>query len=173
MQSQPFKEPRVLAIDPSSRGFGFVIFEGPMSPIDWAVKNTNEKDKNVACLRQIGTLADYYFPDVIVVEDYSAKDFQRGKRVQDLIKDILELGSKRKIRTFKVTHSMVKEFFSKFGATTKYEIATAIAGSVTELDLAVPSLRKPWESEHYRMSIFDAVAFAQTFYYFDMENIEY
>ncbi|MGV7222167.1 MAG: hypothetical protein ACQ9MH_11615 [Nitrospinales bacterium] len=170
MEANPFKKPRVLAIDPTYKGFGFVVFEGSLSPIDWAVKKTKEKDKNRACLKQIEYLIDFYSPDVIVVEDYSCKGFRRGSRAKDLIKDILKLATKNKTQTFKVSHSMVKEFFSNFGSTTKYDISKTIAEWVTELNLEVPNFRKPWMSEHYRMSIFDAVAFAQAYYYFDMEN---
>jgi len=172
MELRQFKKTRVLAIDPTYRGFGFVVFEGSLSPIDWAVKKTKEKNKNKACLKQIETLIDYYSPDVIVVEDISDKDSRRCKRVKDLIKDILKFASKRKIRTFKVSPSMVKEYFSKFGATTKYEIAKAIVEWVIELNLKLPNFRKPWMSEQYRTSIFDAVAFALTFYYFDMEKLK-
>jgi hypothetical protein len=34
------KDIRVLAIDPSTRGFGFAILEGPNQLIDWGVKET-------------------------------------------------------------------------------------------------------------------------------------
>ena len=170
MEVSSLQKIRVLAIDPTHNGFGFVVFEGSTSPIDWGVKKAKGKDKNMACLRQIDDLIVYYSPNVIVVEDYSSKDSRRRKRAQDLIKDILELASIWKIQSFKVTQSMVNEVFSKFGATTKYERAKTISQWITELFLEVPNFRKPWMSEHYRMSIFDAVAFALTFYYFYMGN---
>jgi len=39
------KDIRVLAIDPSTRGFGFAVLEGPDRLIDWGVKET-KVDKN-------------------------------------------------------------------------------------------------------------------------------
>lgn len=43
---------RVLAIDPTSRGFGFVVFEGPEHLIDWAVVEIR-KDKEDKCLQRM------------------------------------------------------------------------------------------------------------------------
>jgi hypothetical protein len=39
----------------------------------------------------------------------------------------------------------------------KYEIAAIIAQKFPELGWRLPSYTKPWESEHWRMPIFDAV----------------
>ena len=50
-------------------------------------------------------------------------------------------------------------------ATMKQEIAIAIAEHFPELAPRLPRSRKPWMSEDYRMSIFDAVALALTFFF--------
>ena len=42
----------VLAIDPSTRGFGFAVLEGPNRLIDWGVKET-KVDKNKRSLKVI------------------------------------------------------------------------------------------------------------------------
>ena len=39
------KDIRVLAIDPSTRGFGFAVLEGPNRLIDWGVKETKTEQK--------------------------------------------------------------------------------------------------------------------------------
>lgn len=39
------KDIRVLAIDPSTRGFGFAVLEGPNRLIDWGVKETKVDKK--------------------------------------------------------------------------------------------------------------------------------
>ena len=44
------KDIRVLAIDPSTRGFGFAVLEGPERLIDWGVKET-KIDKNKRTLK--------------------------------------------------------------------------------------------------------------------------
>jgi hypothetical protein len=59
-------ELRVLAIDPSTRGLGFAILEGPNQMIDWGVKQA-EGDKNGECVRIVKELIDQYRPHVLVL----------------------------------------------------------------------------------------------------------
>ena len=66
------KDIRVLAIDPSTRGFGFAVLEGPNRLIDWGVKET-KTDKKRRTLKLIEDIIDRYQPRVIVVEDYKGK----------------------------------------------------------------------------------------------------
>lgn len=46
------------------------------------------------------------------------------------------------------------------GTANKHDIAVAIADRFPELAPRLPRVRKPWMSEDYRMSIFDAVGLA-------------
>src|SRR2546422_7703035 len=91
------KDIRVLAIDPSTRGFGFAVLEGPNRLIDWGVKET-KTNKNARTLKLVEDLIDGYLPNVIVVEDYAGKGSRRCRRIQGLINDISKLAPKRKIR---------------------------------------------------------------------------
>jgi Holliday junction resolvasome RuvABC endonuclease subunit len=160
------KDIRVLAIDPSTRGFGFAVLEGPNRLIDWGVKET-KTDKKRRSLKLIDDLIERYEPSVIVVEDYAEKGSRRCRRIQGLINDISKLASRTKVRVRSCSRAKVKQVFSESGASNKYEIATAIANRFPELAPRLPRFRKPWMSEDYRMSIFDAVAFGVTFFQFD------
>jgi Holliday junction resolvasome RuvABC endonuclease subunit len=153
----------VLAIDPSTRGFGFAILEGPERLVDWGVKET-KMDKKRRSLKLIGELIDQYQPNVIVVEDYAGKGSRRCRRIQGLINDISKLAAKRKIKVRSFSRLKVKQVFSESGASNKYEIAVAIAKRFPELVPRLPRFRKPWMSEDYRMSIFDAVALAKAIF---------
>jgi len=160
------KEKRILAIDPTTKGFGFAVMEGPERLIDWGVKGA-KRSKKMRCLKLIMGLIDHYKPDVIVVEDYDGKDSRRCRRVQKLINRIQKLGLEKRIMTRSFSRSAVRKAFSPPGAFTKHQIATAIAQRLPELAPRLPPFRKPWMSEDYRMSIFDAVSFALTFFYFE------
>jgi Holliday junction resolvasome RuvABC endonuclease subunit len=153
----------VLSIDPSTRGFGFAILEGPNRLIDWGVKET-KSDKKRRTLKLIDDLIDRYQPNVIVVEDYSAKGSRRCRRIKGLINDISKLASKRKIRVRSFSRAKVKQVFSESDASNKFEIAKTIAARFPELTPRLPRFRKPWMSEDYRMSIFDAVALGTTYF---------
>jgi Holliday junction resolvasome RuvABC endonuclease subunit len=110
----------------------------------------------------IDDLIDVYLPSVIVIEDYAGKGSRRCRRIERLINDISKLASKKKIRVRSFSRAKVKQAFSDCGASTKQEIAIAIASRFPELAPRLPRFRKPWMSEDYRMSIFDAVALAMT-----------
>jgi Holliday junction resolvasome RuvABC endonuclease subunit len=153
---------RVLAIDPSTRGFGFAVLEGPNRLIDWGVKET-KTDKRQRSQKLIADLIEQYQPSVIVVEDYAAKGSRRCGRVCDLINDISKLAMNRNVKVKSFSRLKVRQAFAEAGAKNKYEIALAIAKRFQELAPRIPRFRKPWMSEDYRMSIFDAVALAVTF----------
>ena len=154
---------RVLAIDPSTRGFGFAVLEGLNRLIDWGVKET-KADKKRRTLKLIDELINMYQPSVIVAEDYAGKGSRRCSRVRELINDISKAAAQRKVKVRSVSRLKVKKAFSESGASTKYEIAIAIANRFPELAPRLPRFRKPWMSEDYRMSIFDAVGFGVTFF---------
>jgi hypothetical protein len=102
---------------------------------------------------------------VLVVEDYTGKGSRRCRRVRELIKDISRLTVQRKIKVRSFSRVKVKQAFAECGATNKYKIAVEIANRFPELGPRLPRFRKPWMSEDYRMSIFDAVAFGVTFFH--------
>src|SRR5437867_2438119 len=158
------KDIRVLAVDPSTRGFGFAILEGPDRLIDWAVKET-KVNKNAKSLKLIDDLIDRYQPSVVVVEDYEGKGSRRCRRIQGLISDISKLAVQRKIKVRAFSRAKVKQMFSESGASNKQDIAAAIANQFPELAPRLPRFRKPWMSEDYRMSIFDAVVLVLTFFF--------
>jgi Holliday junction resolvasome RuvABC endonuclease subunit len=154
----------MLAIDPSTRGFGFAVLEGSSRLIDWGVKET-KTDKKRRSLTLISELIEQYEPSVLVLENHAGKGSRRCERVAGLIDETRELAEKRKVKVKNFSRAEVKQAFAESGAATKYEIATAIANRFPELAPRLPRFRKPWMSEDYRMSIFDAVALALTFFF--------
>lgn len=159
-------EKRVLAIDPTTKGFGFAVMEWPERLIDWGVKGV-KKNKNEHSLGLILDLIDQFRPDVIVAEDCDGKASRRCQRVQELISEIQKLSSENRIETRSFSRSELRKAFSQSGAFTKNQISTAIAQRLPELAQRLPPLRKSWMSEDYRMGIFDAVSFALAFFYFE------
>jgi Holliday junction resolvasome RuvABC endonuclease subunit len=157
------KDIRVLAIDPSTRGFGFAVLEGPDRLIDWGVKETKNDKKNRS-LKLIAKLIDQYQPTIIVVENYAARGSRRCGRVQELIDDLSNLAAERNVKVRSFSRLKVKQAFVEAGAKNKYEIALAIARRFPELSPRVPRFRKPWMSEDYRMSIFDGWGSALRFF---------
>lgn len=163
-------EIRVLAIDPTTRGFGFAVMEGPESLIDWGVKDAGSGNKNARCLELVSDLIEHYLPDTVVVEDFADEGSRRSHRVQELIGRIEQLAAKRKIKVSCFSRSQTRVAFSRLGASTKHQIATAIAAALPELAPRLPPYRHPWMPEDYRMAVFDAVALALTFFHLEAQR---
>jgi Holliday junction resolvasome RuvABC endonuclease subunit len=153
---------RVLAIDPTSRGFGFVVLESPTMPVDWGVKAIRSH-KEEKILGKVTELIHHYQPEIVVFEDH--KGSRHGARIQCLISAICRLAMAAGLKSRRIPPSRVKMVFSTFRASTKHEIAHAVAQQLPELAPRLPPYRKPWMSEDYRMAIFDAAALALTYYY--------
>jgi hypothetical protein len=66
-----------------------------------------------------------------------------------------------RIQVISIARSKVTRHFQHH-ALTKYDVARAVARVVPELAWQLPKKRKPWESEHSRMSIFAAAALVLT-----------
>jgi hypothetical protein len=151
----------VCAIYPSTRGFGYAIFERPHSLVDWGVKAIHSRQKNLASLRKVRELLSFYRPDVLVLEDYRGRGSRRAKRIQTLINLIAAHAAEERIATASFSRSDVR---ACFGLTTKREIAETIVREFPELEPRLPPVRKIWMSEDVRMNIFDAAALAVTFF---------
>ncbi|HQU07583.1 MAG: hypothetical protein B7X04_01390 [Parcubacteria group bacterium 21-54-25] len=154
----------VLGIHPASRGIGYTVFEGPLRLVDWGVKETRE-NKNRAGIQKIGELLALYHPSVLVIEAYRGEGSRRAKRIQALLDSVTALARARRVPLRRYSRGHVRAFFSNYDATTKYQIATAIAAWLPELEPRLPPVRKPWMSEDYRMAIFDAASLSLTHFH--------
>ncbi len=153
----------VLAVYPSARGFAFVIFEGPFSPLDWSAREIRGRHKNQRCLVSVAALLERYQPDVLVLQDMSPTGTRRAFRMKELNAGIGELAEERGIPVCAFSRAQVRAAFEPFGHTSKHSIAETIAKHIPAFDRYLPPPRKPWMSEDARMAVFDAVALALTF----------
>lgn len=170
------REPRVLSIDPTSRGFGYAVLEGPARLVDWGVTEGTRADNRDAA-RRVDALLARYDPDNLVLEDTDARQSRRRTRVRRLLVDLMEVAQERRIQVKNVSREAVRSMFASAEARNKEQIADAITAHFPELARWRPPIRKPWMSEDGRMAIFDAVAFGLTYFYFEDEklpcNIDY
>ena len=152
--------PRILAIAPSTRGFGFALLEGLDTLVDWGVKSV-EGDKNSQSLVKVKELIVRYQPDLIVLQDTSIKPFRRSKRIRTLGKRLITLAATRKVSVVLFSHEQVRRVFFADGQGTKQALAEIVANKFPEeLGSRLPPKRRAWMSEDSRMDIFDAVALA-------------
>ena len=159
------KHARVLAIAPSTKGFGFAVLEGRAILVDWGVK-TIKRDKNRWTLEKVGKLIEQYQPEVMVLQDFSMRHSRRSPRIRALGRQLVARAASRKVAVALFTRKQVRKVFFGGEQGTKDGIAEILAKQFPEeLGSRLPPRRRPWMSEDYRMGIFDAVSLALTFAY--------
>ncbi len=153
------KNLRVIAIAPSTRGFGFAVAEGG-TLLDWGVKSV-KGNKNLQCLMKVREMIAHYQPGVMVLEDHSAKGSRRSPRIRMLGDQIIAVARKQKIMVTMFSRPQVRKAFFSNGKGTKDALAEILANRFPEeLRYRLPAKRRPWMSEAYQIGIFDAVALA-------------
>jgi len=154
----------VAAIHLNSRGFGFVLFEGPLAPLDWGIAEARGKEKRETLLARVDTLFARYQPNVVVLQDMSERGTHRPHRIRHLNEAIVEIGERYGFPVLFFSRAEVRQCFAYMGAVTKDTIAAAIAKHIPAFERFLPPPRKLWNSEDARMGIFDAAALALTFF---------
>ena len=153
---------RVLAITPSSKGFGFAVLEEPVRLVDWGVKSVS-KNKNAQSIVKVQELITLYTPQLLAVPDDLDIKSRRSERVRQLIRDIIQVAEKSGVEVHKSAQEEVREHFFNARPATRHDVATFVAKAFPgELGPHLPPKRQFWMSEDYRMNIFSAVALAIT-----------
>lgn len=147
---------RVLAIDPSTQGFGFVVLEGRDQLIDWGTREALGARKNEQSVRRTQQLIEKYRPEVIVLEDTTAVTSRRHTRIVFLIRRLQKLAQAYKIRVRFVSKRAVYDYFTMGDRINQRKLAEAIACLLPELASCLPQQRKPWMSEDPRVRVFGA-----------------
>jgi hypothetical protein len=148
----------ILAIDPTTKGFAFAVFETPDHLIDWGLRTAPAKSG--ALLQKVGGLLARHQPDLFVLEDTHARRSLRRVRARKEIRSMERLALKRGVKVARVSRLAVLDTLAP--GKTKYEAAAKLAEIFPVLAERLPRKRKIWETEVERMSIFDALGFAVT-----------
>lgn len=153
-----------MGVHPSSRGFGWVIYEGPFSPYDWGLVKPAH-DKHTACVRKLERLLDKYQPDALVLECWDRHRAVRSTRIGRMCRAFASLAATRGIELAVYSRTQVQTSFASVGANTRYEIAEAVARQAECLRHRLPPKRRAWDSEDPRMALFSAAAVVLTHYH--------
>lgn len=163
MISSASDDKRVLALAPCRRGIAFAVLEGPARVIDWGGRNTKAEGLREV-MQDVVRLIEQYDPDVVVLEGPLRRKSRRSARVREVIRGAAAMAARRKIEVLYLSRAQIRAEFCTMGAVTKDQIAVAVARELPAFASLVPPPRKPWMSEHSRISVFDAAALALTFF---------
>jgi Holliday junction resolvasome RuvABC endonuclease subunit len=149
------KRVSVLAIDPTSKGFGFAVVEADLFLVDyglarvWSARLREFIDKAYSVVEK-------YQPVMIVLPRVDPD--KKRKRARAKLSALAAHLRFHHHTVVMLPREIVLKTFRPAG--TKHEIAIAIAKAFPELTSRLPRMRRPWMSEDESMNVFDAVALA-------------
>ena len=164
MQVEDGGQHYVLALYASTQGMAYMLFEGPLSLVDWGKTAGAGQTKNDKCLDVAKHLIERYVPDVIVLEDTSRRSSKRSVRIRMLNRALASLGTVHGVDVHRYGPKDVRTTFDSLGAMTKHERAKAVITLLPALSHRLPPKRKAWMSEDPRMAIFEAASLGLTYY---------
>lgn len=155
---------RTLGLHLTSRGFGWVVCEGPFGFVASGVFTSIRGNKNANCRRKTEKLIALFKPSEFVIEACTDRT-RRSARVSALSVDLLAVAADRGLYIASYPREKVQEAFAVVGARTREEVAEAIARFYPALALRLPKPRKPWNSEDKRLGMFCAAAVVLTHFH--------
>jgi hypothetical protein len=158
----PPNQKRVMALDIRSRSFGFVVFEGPNHILDWGIRSfrAGVNAVKIPAAKKLLALLDEFTPSAIVIRE---RESRRSTRKTKMLATIEKQAHNHRISVRFISRRDVNRAFVGFESN-KYEVASALAKQFPALASKLPPKRKCWQSEDYRMGIFDAAAVGVAYY---------
>src|SRR5579883_2188316 len=113
----------VLALFPNARGFAYVAFEGPLSPIDWGVSDVYGKNKAAKAQRLIRRILQSLSPEILVLRGLDEAVLQGNRRLRTLMEGIGELAAEFNIPIVYISREQIQQSFNFLGdRASRYEI---------------------------------------------------
>jgi RNase H-fold protein (predicted Holliday junction resolvase) len=163
MSHTPNDPTRIFALDPTTKGFGYAVFETPFHLVDWGLAHVSGEKESGAVAR-FEELLDQYRPDIVILEDSTAAGSRRRPRVQKLLERLRDSARERSLPVHLIPRLAVIECFSSPDErATKFSITQKLAETFPELAPKMPKHRKIYQSEDERIAAFDALALAVTY----------
>jgi RNase H-fold protein (predicted Holliday junction resolvase) len=149
---------RWLAFDVRPQRLGYAIFMGPHTLLDWGVKNFRGGINAVRLpfSQKVAQLISGWQPDMVILNE------PRSTFAANRVRTVQAQAQSFHIPVLLMSRHAVREVFRD--QRNKDDRARVLAARFSELTLRLPPKRKPWKSEDYRLSIFDAVTVGVTYY---------
>lgn len=151
----------VLSVHPTPRGFGWVLFESPLAPVDWGIASA-KLGRQTRITNRFERLLDRYEPAELLLEEFDRGAKKRTGRIVLLCRAMVNLAQVRGISVEFYDRETIAACFAQIGAKTRYEIAQAVAQRIEVFRRRLPRKRTIATDWDVRQSLFDAAALAIT-----------
>ena len=164
LKSSPSK--RLMAVYPTTKGFGYLIIEDSQNIVNWGV--VNHKHDGFLTKKFLNSVKKYGV-DVLITEHFG-KDSQRKFKAINRTMMFRRLARTHKLSVTSFSKEKVDVVFGSFGAYTKESRACVVASQISPLKKWCPPKRKAWQPEHHRMAVFDCAVLSLVYLYMDVER---
>ena len=150
---------RILALDLHPGRFGYVVLEDSTELLDWGVRRNYRGPKpwrTVLIQKRLSSLLNQWEPSLVLMNEVA----RFSPQIRRIVTVIRKEARRRRLMVKLIGRAAVSGTFGEGRPIRKDEIASLLAECFPVLRWELPPKRKIWESEHYRMSIFDAAALA-------------
>lgn len=149
MPQTPTDPIRIFALDPTTKGFGYAVFETPFHLVDWGLAHVSG-EKESGAIARFEELLDQYRPDIVILEDSTAPGSRRRPRVQKLLERLRDATRERSLAVHLIPRLAVIECFSAPDKrATKHSITQRLAET---FPASPPKCRSAARSGRARMS---------------------
>jgi hypothetical protein len=149
----PFE--RYVGIDVRPRRFGFVVIENSIV-LDSGLRKCDKPEFDNCLGQNFDRILKTYHPSALIVR--GTNSIHTNPRKRKVTAAIKRRTKQHSVQVISIRPSSIRRYFGRYNAATKYQIAQSVATLLPELAWKLPRNRKPWETEHHRMPIFDAAA---------------
>ena len=155
-------ELHILAVHPTSRGFGWAVFSGPMTPVDWGATSARGK-RSGKLMERFEEIVTRWQPDILVLEKFNDRN-GGSTRLRTVVRAVADLASFKGMDIAFFGRDDIRAVFASDGASSRHEIAAAIAKRLDELSGRLPQKRSCGSAERHQQGLFDAAALAVTYF---------
>ncbi len=157
---------RTLGFFANTRGIGYTYFENGNH--FYSAMITARKRDNDTYMKRVERVIFELRPQLVVIEEYqSTKGGIKKGRTRDLIQRIEKYVKKESIEVALYTRRQVRDVFSLYDVSTKYDIALLLCNWIPWLESCMYVPRKGEQMEPYSSAIFDAVSLVLTHGYLE------
>ena len=148
---------RVLSLDLRARRFGYAVFEGPRTLLDWGIRS-HAKGGRSLLKHRLNSLRSMFAPSIILVRKTKETHRVAHSMIRYPLHAVKAFAKRVMVVVRVIDGSSLRKFFSKNLKANKHDVARMVADQFPELSWRLPPKRKPWQTEPTRQSIFDAAS---------------
>lgn len=108
--------------------------------------------------KRVAALLEAFSPSAIVIKKERWDRAENSAHIRSLVAVMVDVSAVHSVPICLVGDDDVRNTFRNLGCETRDEIAAVLSRIFPELLWKLPPKRRPWQSEHPRMAMFDAVA---------------